>query len=249
MDEKSAFLHDLKAKNETLDANHMEMNKFHPGHDANYDKVLCDVQQILGSASKSVSARLEKWRYGSTQAEDGRNVLALWLDPSTKEQTKHFSSKLGKQQSAPYTCKWIEEQAFFVTWTDPARRGKSDVLWAHGEPASGKSVLAAYVINNLRSQGKLHVSECEKPLGKRPCGFRALKPTVLYFFCNVERSHDRPEGLLGTLIHQLLTIHDTDEVIFAAASSWKEKGGVTANAASLRGLLVKLASLLPTPIL
>lgn len=249
MDEKSAFLHDLKAKNETLDANHMEMNKFHPGNDANYDKVLCDVQQILGSASKSVSARLEKWRYGSVHAEDDRNVLSLWLDPSTKEQTKHFALKLEKQQSAPYTCKWIEQQNFFITWTDPAPKGKSDVLWAHGQPASGKSVLAAYVIDHLCSQGKVHVAECTKSLGKRPCGFRALKPTVLYFFCGVERSHDRPEGLLGTLIHQLLTIHDTDEVLFAAARGWKEKGGATPNAASLKGLLAKLASLLPTPIL
>jgi hypothetical protein len=42
-----------------LDANYMDMNKFHPGKDANYDKVLADVLHIVHKAPQSVTKRME----------------------------------------------------------------------------------------------------------------------------------------------------------------------------------------------
>ncbi len=218
---ESAFLDG--AVNGSMDANHMEMNKFYPGRDANYDKVLSDIHQILSQAARSVSRRLEKWRYGSLIAEDDRKMVEHTLDPSSAPQRRHLQAKFGSHQAAPYTCHWLDEQPFFLDWK--ARQSRNNVLWIHGKPASGKSVLAAYAIHALgiaEHEGGLTYLKCQLPLGERLCDSKVVKPTILYFFCGIDRSHDTPEGLCGTLIHQLLLAHDTDEAMFATAHRWKE---------------------------
>jgi Alpha/beta hydrolase family len=248
--EESAWLD--HAENGALDANHMEMNKFYPGTDANYDKVLSSIQQTFSSAARSVSRRLEKWRYGSIIAEDDRNVVEHRLDPSHTPQIQHFQSKLSSYQAAPYTCKWLEQHDCFKAWKSGS--GKHNVLWIHGKPASGKSVLSAYTISALRRVADAMTgstySPCRNPLNKHACGSKLTKPAVLYFFCGVDRSHDRPQGLLGTLIHQLLTIHDTDEMMFATVHRWKEMTPVTnINGATLTKLMQGLLSLVASPVL
>jgi hypothetical protein len=58
-----------------LDANHMDMNKFHPGKDANYDKVLADILHIFHLAAQSVPKRMEAWRYNSIFTDGDRSAL------------------------------------------------------------------------------------------------------------------------------------------------------------------------------
>ena len=254
----SAFLD--QAENGTMDANHMEMNKFLPGPDANYDKLLSDIQQMVPLASRSVSRRLEKWRYGSLIADDDRNMMEHRLDPSRTPQIRHLQLKLDSHRNAPYTCHWLDEQVLFKDWKSDVLDGKRNVLWIHGKPATGKSVLAAYVVETL--QGKdgagatseekagMVYSPCDTPLGSHECGSKVIKPTVLYYFCGVDRSHDRPEGILGTLIHQLLSIHDTDETLFSTAHRWKESTqAANINAKTLTTLLQELICLVSGQVL
>lgn len=231
---KSAFLD--QAENGTMDANHMEMNKFLPGRDANYDKLLADVQQMVASGSRSLGRRLEKWRYGSLIAEDDRNMVEHRLDPSREPQMRQFRQKLASHQGFPYTCRWLDEQVLFRDWKSELQDGKRNILWIHGKPATGKSVLAAYVVQSLQGKDDASASadlkkepesatvysRCDKLLGRHECGSKVVTQTVLYYFCGVDRTRDRPEGILGTLIHQLLSIHDTDETLFAAAHRWSE---------------------------
>ena len=52
----------------------------------------------------------------------------------------------------PDTCGWVLEQVPFLEWAhDPATKPR--VLWLHGGAASGKSVLASFIINHLAQLG------------------------------------------------------------------------------------------------
>jgi WD40 repeat protein len=49
----------------------------------------------------------------------------------------------------PGTCKWLSTKMAYLKWKDFATNVPS-VLWMSGKPAAGKSVLAGYVINQLK---------------------------------------------------------------------------------------------------
>jgi hypothetical protein len=83
----------------------MDMNKFHPGTDANYDKVLGDALNIFHSAAHSVPRRLEAWRYNSFFADGDRSALQRWLNPSRTAQVMQYHPKPASHQAAPYTCR------------------------------------------------------------------------------------------------------------------------------------------------
>jgi WD40 repeat protein len=57
---------------------------------------------------------------------------------------------------APGTCEWLTNKDIYLRWSDFAVHSPR-VLWLHGPAASGKSVLAAFVIGKLR-QMKLNCS-------------------------------------------------------------------------------------------
>lgn len=51
----------------------------------------------------------------------------------------------------PGTCEWLQSKPSFKRWCDFNAAGPS-ILWVNGKPASGKTVLAGYVVNRLREQ-------------------------------------------------------------------------------------------------
>ncbi|KAM0284847.1 hypothetical protein ACHAQH_001768 [Verticillium albo-atrum] len=51
------------------------------------------------------------------------------------------------------TCQWISTKAAYTTWRD-GDSVADRTLWIKGKPATGKSVLAGYVIDNLRESGQ-----------------------------------------------------------------------------------------------
>jgi Adenylylsulfate kinase and related kinases len=52
-------------------------------------------------------------------------------------------------------CKWILNNKNFISWLDrsPESGSKSRILWIYGRPASGKLVLASFIIRKLQKQG------------------------------------------------------------------------------------------------
>lgn len=73
----------------------------------------------------------------------------------------------------PGTCEWIFNDESFIQWKDS--RAHKDILWFHGSPGTGKSVLSSAVISKLQSQ--------------------ELK--VVYFFC--EFKHPEKSQILSVL--------------------------------------------------
>ncbi|KAL9121836.1 MAG: hypothetical protein Q9187_001611 [Circinaria calcarea] len=51
----------------------------------------------------------------------------------------------------PGTCEWLLSEKVFSTWLQQS--ATSGVFWLHGPPASGKSIMSAYLINHLKDAG------------------------------------------------------------------------------------------------
>ena len=244
---ESAFLND--DGNESLDANHMQMNKFPPGKDANYDKILSAILETLVETSQSV-LRGPSRRLNGFQLSEGLWILMeSWLNPSKEPQAMQYKSKLDCQKAASYTCQWLYGHESFARW----KSGQRNVLWIHGKPGSGKSVLASSTISTLsvvdNASFGFRYWPCKESLEKHSCDFKVVKPTILYYFGGVDRDHDNPKRILSTLIHQLLKIHDMDEVLFGRAYSATKVHSDECDANKMFQLLENLISTLARKIL
>ncbi|KAJ6790358.1 hypothetical protein PWT90_08554 [Aphanocladium album] len=102
-----------------------------------------------------------------------RNALASTVSVASTEallETKHHSMKhLSKYLEAADTlddefsqlrelrqessCNWILHKKTFIDWKEGSVK-QDQILWIKGKPASGKSVLASFIIEDLRQSGK-----------------------------------------------------------------------------------------------
>ncbi len=78
------------------------------------------------------------------------------------------------------TCDWIRYAIYFKDWVKHG--SKSKILWLHGPPASGKSVLSSFVIDHLKS---LDIS----------CSY--------FFFRFGDQTKRSPNAMLRSLAYQL----------------------------------------------
>lgn len=240
-----------KAASRGMNANHMDMNKFYCGDDGrkdnNYDHFLSDIQMIHLEAQKSIPKRFNLWIYGSPGPDEARERLQRVLNASREVQDTTYNRLVEIYRSAPYTCRWIHELTTFTAWK--AGTNGTKAIWIKGHGGSGKSVLAAYIIRCLKAESPYQEnpfplrartgwSPCTLPVSEAACSARRNSPTVLYFFCGVDRSSETTERMLGTLIHQLLLAWPENEAMFKIAS-----GLVTATP-SPRSLLEALAQMI-----
>lgn len=58
-----------------------------------------------------------------------------------------------QQRWMPGTCQWILSEPIFKLWLEDA--SSSRVVWLNSPPASGKSILSAYIINHMRESSQL----------------------------------------------------------------------------------------------
>ncbi|KAK4244847.1 hypothetical protein C7999DRAFT_34830 [Corynascus novoguineensis] len=205
-----------------MNANHMDMNAFYEGdqgrHDSNYGHFIADIRSVFQNAPPLVSKRFDNWVYGSDTPNADRERLQRWLDPSRDVQTITYTEKLDIQRAAPYTCQWIHNTKAFNDWKLGSETGNS-TLWITGTAGSGKSVLAAYIINALKNGGQAthgHSESCSEPIAK-PCGFRDRSVPVLMFFCGVDRKSESTDRMLATLVHQLLLSRPKSQELFDIA--------------------------------
>lgn len=72
------------------------------------------------------------------------------------------------------TCNWISTKLGYIDWRDGPNSG-AKVLWINGQPGSGKSVLAAYIIEQLKATGQ----DCSFFFFKRGDDFKTKLSTCL----------------------------------------------------------------------
>jgi hypothetical protein len=139
------------------------------------------------------------------QTDQMSREVRLWLQPSN---SANDLRKLLETRTAD-TCTWLLAKKQYISW---ASSTQSNILWVYGIPGSGKSVLASYIIDNLRFKN----------------GETDSKVPVVYFFCSGRNENQRTSiHILRSLVSQLQVQHpDLGDLV---ADAYKSSAARVAN--------------------
>ncbi|KAL1961167.1 hypothetical protein VTO42DRAFT_3112 [Malbranchea cinnamomea] len=180
----------LGYKNEIVDflyTDHQGMSRFETPDDANFrmlkGRLVDAVKKVTmkpymqGVVSKSTDATAEL----HSKHVDMR-TLSLYLATSNypEDDLLSLENVIGAN-----TCHWINQKPGFQEWYNDVSSGRS-LYWLTSKPGTGKSVLAAYLVRRLRSQG-------------RRCAF--------YFFKHRDRAKRLSSAFLRSLAYQLADVN------------------------------------------
>ncbi|KAI0270469.1 hypothetical protein BC834DRAFT_819265 [Gloeopeniophorella convolvens] len=113
-----------------------------------------------------------------------RHRYQTWLNPPDSSTNQNFAS----DRHHIGTSSWFLEGRVFEEW-----RKTGSVMWIHGKPGSGKSILCSTIIKELE---RLHAGE--------------RSSTVAYFYFDFRDSKKQAfHGMLASLIVQLSVVSDT----------------------------------------
>ncbi|KAJ6016290.1 hypothetical protein N7540_010881 [Penicillium herquei] len=115
--------------------------------------------------------------------------------------SEHLTMIQRMKAPVPGTCEWLVKLEEYINWRD----GDSQISWLIGGPAMGKTVLSAYVIQNLiemnkeaRAEGFIRYDSDDNSRDQEPW-------LVAYYFCDSSSSKQTSlNGILGGLLRQLL---------------------------------------------
>ncbi|KAF8424851.1 ankyrin repeat-containing domain protein [Tirmania nivea] len=84
----------------------------------------------------------------SKEGDERRRAVLNWLSQSDFEDThqRHYKKRFGS------TGKWLLDDLQFTNWVNQSNSG---LLWCHGTPGAGKTVLASLVVEHLSAQYEL----------------------------------------------------------------------------------------------
>ncbi|KAH8759189.1 hypothetical protein BGZ57DRAFT_801794 [Hyaloscypha finlandica] len=156
-----------------LNANHRTIAKFESPSDECY----LTIKDML----RSLARRFQRKRIISESSTDSdvpdelQQALEL-VDDQVSEDLDVFS-----EQRMEGTCTWLVDTPEFETWMF-ARLPTPAMLWIHGPPGVGKSVLSSFIIRHLKQHNM-------------PCQF--------FFFRHSDLSKRRFNSLLRSLAYQL----------------------------------------------
>ncbi|GAB1314257.1 hypothetical protein MFIFM68171_04467 [Madurella fahalii] len=172
VDPESATLGYREERQMPMNADHRSICKFDSASDQNYTIL----RNALASTIKSI--RETKSNTKHMRQRDSIQALAEYLDI-----TENIDNDLMVVQDARMegTCQWISTKENYLNWKIP-RDANSTILWIDGKPATGKSVLSGYVIDDLRESGM-------------NCGY--------YFFKHNDKSKSKLSACLRSLAFQM----------------------------------------------
>ncbi|KAL7940714.1 WD40 repeat-containing protein [Trichoderma barbatum] len=122
-----------------LHADHRGVCKFASPADVNYLSVR--------NALKSLVSTVRSTAIREANAKEHRNIQALFRNCQTSEED--YDRR--RRDWIPGTCDWFLQEPEVQTWIKPT--SESRILWYSAPPASGKSVLSAFIINYLKNLG------------------------------------------------------------------------------------------------
>lgn len=146
VDPESAVLGYPEEKQIPMTADHRSICKFETPLDPNYIILRNSLASTVGKATKAMT-ELDTARV-QCQMKDIKSYLGL-------SDMFDFEEDLlaAREARAADSCRWITEKDHFLDWRDGKSR-ESRILWVNGKPASGKSVLAGYVVDSLQALGQ-----------------------------------------------------------------------------------------------
>lgn len=145
VDPESAVLGYREEKQVPMNADHRLICKFDTPLDPNYialrDALASTVARLQGDAA-SVDGPAERQQLGD---------LKKYIGISTEAYEDDLSAVL--EARIPGSCQWLDLNDNFNYWKEgPSETDR--VFWIKGKPGSGKSVLAGYVIDQLRKSNE-----------------------------------------------------------------------------------------------
>ncbi|KAL8690713.1 MAG: hypothetical protein Q9224_004342, partial [Gallowayella concinna] len=125
-----------------LNANHRGVRKFGTPTESNYISVRNALQDINEKCLEHVQSRTEDQLH--------KDILRIdqYLGEPGKPEDDLWDLEEARIQGS---CEWFAERAAFQKWVDLETLPSSQLYWVSAKPATGKSVLSAYVINTLNN--------------------------------------------------------------------------------------------------
>ncbi|KAI0457259.1 hypothetical protein F5B21DRAFT_464875 [Xylaria acuta] len=123
-----------------LDADHHDVCKFNGPDDPRYISVRNVLKSLVGKSEQpNLEDRIKEAEpTGRIDMEDYLSV----------HETPDSDYNFFRDRWVPGTCKWILGHKEFTRWVQDQHR-KPQVLWIHGNAASGKSILSSFIIDYL----------------------------------------------------------------------------------------------------
>ncbi|KAI0204153.1 hypothetical protein F4808DRAFT_475592 [Astrocystis sublimbata] len=128
-----------------LQANHHNICKFSSPADPNYISVRDAITSLITQHQGKNSENRRSRSQSATPAGESPSTQDLFRDAPSTEADYDAS----RRSWIPDTCEWILEEKAFVSWLDTLTLDPA-VLWYTAPPATGKTVLSAFIINHLR---------------------------------------------------------------------------------------------------
>ncbi|KAL4884628.1 hypothetical protein BJY04DRAFT_215092 [Aspergillus karnatakaensis] len=144
-----------------------------------------------------------------------------WLNPSDYESTLTRMTRQREQN----TLVWIFQQPEYAAWIQN-KNWKRDTLWIYGAPGTGKTVLAATILEGLRDYYTRHNVQ------------QTTQYAVCYFFFDSNSALEQPEAaMLRALVAQLL---NQDKELEPLNQIYTDRSAVHATLSDLREAFAQL---------
>ena len=143
--------------------------------EAHKEAQLAVINSILNSNSilREQLGKLSQANEERERLKDLKQSASRFLEWLKQVPVEDDLRELSEEHQQEGTCEWIEDDATISTWLDIKSAGPY-LLWMSGEPGTGKSVLCAHMINQLKNRYPTAYFFCKKMI-------RGSKP--LWLFC------------------------------------------------------------------
>ncbi|KAF2105865.1 hypothetical protein BDV96DRAFT_607880 [Lophiotrema nucula] len=129
-----------------LNADHHDVCKFESPKDPNY----ITVRNVLKSILSKILSTTKSSRIAFTDRKNSRDLKALLAINDLPDTDYIFF----RDQWTQGTSDWILHEEAYIEWFNGALVPRQHrVLWVHGGAATGKSVLASFIINTIVEEG------------------------------------------------------------------------------------------------
>ncbi|KAM0324065.1 hypothetical protein ACHAQA_008254 [Verticillium albo-atrum] len=196
VDEISACING--ANRVSLQADHFKMNKYSGPDDHSFLSVSAELHRLCVDAPAVVRRRTQpipvitvRYYLLAEKPEAGECLRDLCLADPYEDMR---NSKRMKGSRAEGTCDWILGTDELTTWlgdTPEHTSPPTDILWLHGSPGTGKSIMSIFLAEEL-----------SEAFSKTP------DKTIAYFFCDSSSDiHNTAAAIIRGLLLQLVQQH------------------------------------------
>ncbi|RBA20242.1 hypothetical protein FPRO05_08687 [Fusarium proliferatum] len=140
VDPESAVLGYRGEKQIPMTADHRSICKFDTPQDSNYTLL----RDSLASTVTRITTAIPEKRHEMIKSLKNYLQVSDMLDDDLANVC---------ESRMPGSCEWISNKDNYIKWRD-GEEGDGRTLWIKGRPATGKSILAGYVVDQLRESGQ-----------------------------------------------------------------------------------------------